>query len=126
MALSNLVAFFIILTAGRDDTRRRRGQRNPYGRDAAKALEPVAGHFAFFLFAAGIIGTGLLAIPVLAASAAYGIAEAFRWRASLESKPSQAPKFYFMIAAATIIGLSLNFLGLDPTRALYWPRSSTA
>jgi NRAMP (natural resistance-associated macrophage protein)-like metal ion transporter len=119
MAFSNLVAFFIILTAavtihasGKQDIRT--------AVDAAKALEPLAGRFAFALFACGIIGTGLLAIPVLAGSAAYGVAEAFRWRASLESKPQRAPQFYLVIAVATAIGLAANFTGLDPIRALYW------
>ena len=120
MALSNLIAFFIILTAAVTIHASGGGKEIHTAADAAKALEPVAGRFAFFLFAVGIIGTGLLAIPVLAGSAAYGVAEAFRWRASLESKPGQAPKFYFVIAAATIIGLTLNFVGLDPIRALYW------
>lgn len=120
MAVSNVIAFFIILTAA--VTIHASGASNEVhtAADAAKALEPVAGRFAFLLFACGIIGTGLLAIPVLAGSAAYGVAETFRWRASLESKPAQAPKFYFLIAGATVIGLALNFLGLDPIRALYW------
>jgi Mn2+/Fe2+ NRAMP family transporter len=88
--------------------------------DAANALQPLAGNLAFLLFALGIIGTGLLAIPVLAGSPAYAIAETFRWRASLESKPRQAPKFYIGLVAATIIGISLNFLSMDPIRALFW------
>ena len=120
MALSNLIAFFIILTAAVTIHANGNGQEIHTAADTAKALQPVAGHFAFLLFAVGIIGTGLLAIPVLAGSAAYGVAEAFRWRASLESKPKQAPKFYFIVAAATVIGLLLNFVGLDPIRALYW------
>jgi NRAMP (natural resistance-associated macrophage protein)-like metal ion transporter len=120
MAVSNLVAFFIILTAAVTIHADGAGNEIHTAADAAKALEPVAGHFAFFLFAAGIIGTGLLAIPVLAGAAAYGVAEAFHWRASLDSKPGQAPKFYFVIAAATVIGLGMNFVGLDPIRALYW------
>jgi Mn2+/Fe2+ NRAMP family transporter len=120
MAVSNLVAFFIILTAAVTIHADGAGNEIHTAADAAKALEPVAGHFAFFLFAAGIIGTGLLAIPVLAGAAAYGVAEAFRWRASLDSKPGQAPKFYFVIAAATVIGLGMNFVGLNPIRALYW------
>jgi NRAMP (natural resistance-associated macrophage protein)-like metal ion transporter len=119
MALSNLIAFFIILTAAMTIHASGLGQQIHTAGDAAKALQPVAGRFAFLLFAIGIIGTGLLAIPVLAGSAAYGVAEAFRWRASLESKPEQAPKFYFVIAAATVLGLLLNFVGLDPIRALY-------
>lgn len=120
MAMSNLIAFSIILTAAVTIHVSSASGKIHTAADAAKALEPVAGRFAFVLFAAGIIGTGLLAIPVLAGSAAYGVAEAFRWRASLENKPGQAPKFYFVIAMATIIGLGLNFVGLDPIRALYW------
>jgi len=120
MALSNLIAFFIILTAAVTIHAKGKGQEIHTAAEAAKALQPVAGRFAFLLFAVGIIGTGLLAIPVLAGSAAYGVAEAFRWRASLESKPGQAPKFYFIVAVATVIGLLLNFAGLDPIRALYW------
>jgi Mn2+/Fe2+ NRAMP family transporter len=120
MAVSNVVAFFIILTAAVTIHASGGGKDIHTAADAAKALQPVAGRFAFFLFAAGIIGTGLLAIPVLAGSAAYGVAEAFRWPASLESKPGQAPQFYLVVGAATIIGLALNFLGLDPIRALYW------
>ncbi len=111
MALSNLIAFFIILTAAVTIHTNGSGQEIHTAADAARALQPVAGRFAFLLFAIGIIGTGLLAIPVLAGSAAYGIAETFRWRASLESKPRQAPKFYFVIAMATVIGLGLNFAG---------------
>jgi NRAMP (natural resistance-associated macrophage protein)-like metal ion transporter len=120
MAVSNLIAFFIILTAAVTIHANGPGNEIHTAADPAKALEPIAGHFAFFLFATGIIGTGLLAIPVLAGSAGYGVAEAFRWRASLDSKPGQAPKFYFVIIAATVIGLGMNFLGLDPIRALYW------
>jgi NRAMP (natural resistance-associated macrophage protein)-like metal ion transporter len=86
---------------------------------AAKALEPVAGRFASLLFAAGIVGTGLLAIPTLAGSAAYALAETFGWREGLGRKPREAPGFYGVIGAAIVIGLSLNFLGIDPIRALY-------
>jgi Mn2+/Fe2+ NRAMP family transporter len=120
MALSNVIAFFIILTAAVTIHVSGNGQEIHTAADAAKALQPLAGRFAFLLFAFGIIGTGLLAIPVLAGSAAYAVAEAFRWRASLESKPEQAPKFYLVIAGATLLGLLLNFAGLDPIRALYW------
>lgn len=120
MALSNLIGFFIILMTAMTLHASAFTRNIQTAADAAKALEPLAGHFAFLLFAVGIIGTGLLAIPVLAGSAAYGVAEAFRWRASLESKPNQARKFYVVIAAATLIGLSLNFMGLNPIRALYW------
>ena len=120
MGFSNMVAFFIILTTAVTLHASDAGKGIQTSADAAKALQPLAGNFAFLLFALGIIGTGLLAIPVLAGSAAYAVAETFRWRASLESKPLQAPKFYMVLAAATLIGLSLNFLGMDPIRALFW------
>jgi Mn2+/Fe2+ NRAMP family transporter len=120
MGFSNLVAFFIILTTAVTLHVASAGKAIETAAEAAKALQPLAGHFAFLLFAPGIIGTGLLAIPVLAGSAAYAVAEAFRWRASLECRPRQAPKFYAVLAAATIIGIALNFLGMNPIRALYW------
>lgn len=119
MALSNLVALFIILTTAA--TLHAAGIRNvETSAQAAKALEPLAGRFAFGLFALGIIGTGLLAVPVLAGSAAYGVAETFRWRASLESRPNKAKQFYGVLAVATLVGLALNFIGLNPIRALFW------
>jgi NRAMP (natural resistance-associated macrophage protein)-like metal ion transporter len=119
MALSNIVAFFIILTAA--VTLHTHGILDIQTADqAAKALEPLAGRFAFLLFAIGIIGTGLLAVPVLAGSAAYAVGEAFRWTASLEKKLRQAVKFYATIGAATVIGLVLNFIGLNPIKALFW------
>jgi NRAMP (natural resistance-associated macrophage protein)-like metal ion transporter len=118
MVFSNLVALFIILTtaatlhvAGIVDVQT--------SAQAAKALEPLAGRFAFLLFALGILGTGLLAVPVLAGSAAYGVAEAFKWKASLESRPREAKRFYGVLAAATVIGLGLNFVGINPIRALF-------
>src|SRR3984957_9985178 len=120
MAISNLVAFFIILTTAVTLHGRVGQPEIKTAADAAEALRPLAGHFAFLLFALGIIGTGLLAVPVLAGSAAYAVSETFHWRASLESKPRKAPKFYAVLAVATVLGISLNFLGLDPIRALYW------
>jgi len=120
MGISNLVAFFIILTTAMTLNAAGSAGEIQTAADAAKALRPLAGHFAFLLFALGIVGTGMLAIPVLAGSAAYAVSETFRWRASLESKPRRAPKFYMVIAAATLIGVALNFLGMDPIRALYW------
>jgi len=120
MAFSNLVAFFIILTTAVTLHASTAGKNIESATDAAKALEPLAGHFAFMLFALGIIGTGLLAVPVLAGSAAYAVAESFRWRARLECKPRQAPQFYGVLTAAMVIGMSLNFLGMNPIRALYW------
>jgi len=119
MALSNLVAFFIILTAA--STLYAHGIRQiSTSAEAATALKPLAGRFAFALFACGIVGTGLLAVPVLAASAAYGIGEAGRWKVSLERTPKQAAPFYAVICTATILGLSLNFLHIDPVKALFW------
>lgn len=120
MALSNLIAFFIILTASATIHASGSARGIQTAEDAAKALQPLAGKLATLLFAIGIIGTGLLAIPVLAGSAGYAVADTFGWRASLEKKARQAPKFYLIIAAATIIGLGLNFVGLNPIRALYW------
>jgi NRAMP (natural resistance-associated macrophage protein)-like metal ion transporter len=120
MGFSNLVAFFIILTTAVTLHTAGAGNKIQTSADAAKALQPLAGNLAFLLFAVGIIGTGLLAVPVLAGSAAYAVAETFRWRASLESTPRQTPKFYVILAAATVIGISLNFLGMDPIHALFW------
>ncbi len=118
MALSNLVGFFIILTTA--VTLHAHGITNISSADqAAQALRPLAGKFAFLLFATGIIGTGLLAVPVLAGSAAYAVSETFRWTASLEKKPTKAVKFYVTIGCATLIGLLLNFVHLNPIRALF-------
>ena len=119
MAISNLVAFFIILTTAATVRVSAAANEIKTAADAAKALEPLAGRYAFLLFAAGIVGTGMLAIPVLAGSAAYAVSELFKWRASLESKPSRARKFYYVIAAATILGLCLNLFGFNPIRALF-------
>ena len=119
MALSNAVAFFIILTAA--STLNLRGiNQVSTSAQAASALEPIAGKFAFALFVCGIVGTGLLAVPVLAASAAYGIGEACRWEVSLERTPRQARRFYAVICTATLLGLLLNFLHIDPIKALFW------
>jgi NRAMP (natural resistance-associated macrophage protein)-like metal ion transporter len=119
MAFSNIVAFFIILTAAA--TLHAHGLTEiATSAQAAKALEPLAGRFAFLLFVCGIVGTGLLAVPVLAASACYGIGEACRWKTSLERKPGEAIRFYAAIAVATLIGLSLNFMHIDPVKALFW------
>jgi Mn2+/Fe2+ NRAMP family transporter len=119
MGFSNVVAFFIILTAA--STLHAHGiTQISTSSQAASALEPLAGRFAFALFVCGIVGTGLLAVPVLAASAAYGIGEARRWNVSLEKKPKQAARFYAAICAATIVGLALNFLHMDPVKALFW------
>jgi Mn2+/Fe2+ NRAMP family transporter len=87
---------------------------------AAQALRPIAGEFAFALFALGIIGTGLLAVPILAGSAAYAVSEAFGWTEGLDRKPREAKAFYGAIVVAMLGGLALNFMAIDPMKALYW------
>ena len=119
MVLSNTVAFFIILTTAA--VLNAGGVTNiQSAAQAAEALRPLAGELTFLLFALGIIGTGLLAIPVLAGSAAYGVAEAFGWPATLEAKAPDAVGFYGIIAAATVIGLGLGFTSIDPIKMLIW------
>jgi NRAMP (natural resistance-associated macrophage protein)-like metal ion transporter len=119
MGISNLVAFFIILTTA--ITLHAHGITNiDTAAQAATALRPIAGRFAFTVFSLGIIGTGLLAVPVLAGSAAYGVAEAMRWKFGMERRLGQATQFYGVIAAAMLVGLTMNFIGIDPIRALFW------
>ena len=119
MFFSNTVAFFIMVlgavvlyAAGiRDVTS---------AAQAAQALRPLAGDFAFALFAGGIIATGLLAVPVLASSAAYAVAEAFDWPEGLERQWFEAKQFYAVIVVATVVGTGLDFTSIDPMKALYW------
>ena len=119
MGFSNLVAFFIILTTA--VTLNLHGITDiQTSAEAARALRPIAGEFAYFLFSAGIIGTGLLAIPVLAGSAAYAMAGAFKWSSSLALEPMRAKGFYSIIATSTLIGVALCFTAIDPIKALYW------
>jgi NRAMP (natural resistance-associated macrophage protein)-like metal ion transporter len=119
MAFSNFVAFCIMLTAV--ITLHENGTTDiQTAAQAAQALRPVAGDFAFMLFSLGIIGTGLLAVPVLAGSAAYGIAEAFRWRIGLGLPLAQARSFYGVVIVATMLGVLLNFTSIDPIKALFW------
>ncbi|NIF41784.1 divalent metal cation transporter [Burkholderia sp. Tr-862] len=118
MGVSNIIAFFITLTAAA--TLHMHHIDVKTSADAARALEPVAGHFAYVLFALGIIGTGLLALPVLAGSAAYAAAGTFRWRNSLALRLGVAPEFYAVIALAIIGGVAITFMHFDPIRALYW------
>jgi Mn2+/Fe2+ NRAMP family transporter len=87
---------------------------------AAEALRPIGGEFTFLLFAAGIIGTGLLAVPVLAGSAAYAVAETFRWPSGLGLELKAAKDFYAIIALATMVGVLLDFSPIDPVKALLW------
>ncbi|RXZ31128.1 divalent metal cation transporter [Oxalobacteraceae bacterium CAVE-383] len=119
MGFSNLVAFFIVLTTAA--TLHAHGLTDiKTTAQAASALRPIAGEFGFLLFAAGIIGTGLLAVPVLAGSAAYAMAGAFRWKNSLEARPAAAKRFYGIIAVSTLLGVALCFTAVDPIKALYW------
>jgi len=120
MAVSNLIAFFIILTAAATLHASGSGSVIQSSADAARALEPLAGRLASFLFALGIVGTGMLAVPVLAGSAAYAVSELFHWHASLEAKARRAPKFYSLLTVATLVGVGLNLVGIDPMRALFW------
>src|SRR5262249_5834709 len=87
---------------------------------AARALRPIAGDFAFVVFTLGIVGTGLLSVPVLAGSAAYALGEAHGWRVGLCHRPGRAKAFYATLAAATVVRGALNFSALNPIRALYW------
>jgi Mn2+/Fe2+ NRAMP family transporter len=125
MVLSNVIAWFLIVVAA--------AVLNTYGvtnigsaADAAKALAPLvksfphAGFIASAIFAAGIIGLGALAVPVLAGAASYAFSEAFGWRHGLDRSIGEAPRFYAVIAAAILIGLLITFTGLDPIRLLVW------
>ncbi|WP_426174387.1 NRAMP family divalent metal transporter [Massilia sp. TWR1-2-2] len=117
MGFSNLVAYFIILTTAA--TLGAHGITSiQTSAQAAEALRPVAGEFAFLLFGLGIIGTGLLAVPVLAGSAAYAVTESFKWKNGLDLKALEAQEFYGIIALATIGGMLLNFAPIDPIKAL--------
>nr|WP_088311077.1 divalent metal cation transporter [Novosphingobium sp. B 225] len=119
MGFSHLTALFIIVATA--------ATLNAHGvtditsaAQAAEALRPIAGDLAFALFAIGIIGTGLLAVPILAGSAAYAVSETFGWTEGLDRKPREAKAFYGVIALATAGGIALNFIGIDPMKALYW------
>jgi Mn2+/Fe2+ NRAMP family transporter len=119
MGFSHLTALFIVIATAA--TLHANGVTDiASAAQAAEALRPIAGEFAFALFAIGIIGTGLLAVPILAGSAAYAVSETFGWVEGLNRKPREAKAFYGAIAAATLGGVALNFLGIDPMRALYW------
>ena len=119
MAFSNVIAFFIILDTatvlhahGITDIQT--------GAQAAEALRPLAGELAFLLFSIGIIGTGLIAVPVLAGSSAYALSETLKWPIGLERKLHRAKGFYGILTLATLIGVALNLIGLNPIKALFW------
>lgn len=119
MAASNLIAFFIILTTA--VTLNAHGVTDiQTAEQAALALRPLAGDFAFVLFALGIVGTGLLAAPVLAGSVAYAVGELRGWTIGLEHRLGAAPRFYSVLALAVGLGLAVDYFGLDPMKALFW------
>ena len=119
MGFSNLVALFIILTTAA--TLHAHGITDiQTSAQAALALRPIAGQFAFLVFGLGIVGTGLLALPVLAGSAAYALGETFGWHVGLSRKPGRAKAFYAAIAVAGLLGVVLNFVHIDPIKALFW------
>jgi NRAMP (natural resistance-associated macrophage protein)-like metal ion transporter len=120
MLLSNLVMYFLILTTAA--TLNVHGQKDiETAKQAAEALRPLAGQGAYWLFTLGLIGTGMLAVPVLAGSCAYAVAESAKWRgASLNLKPSLAHKFYAVIAVSIVVGLAFDFAGLNAVKMLFW------
>jgi NRAMP (natural resistance-associated macrophage protein)-like metal ion transporter len=119
MALSNIVALFIMIATAA--TLHAHGVTNiQTSSQAAEALKPIAGPFVFLIFAIGIIGTGLLTVPVLAGAGAYALGEVLGWKTGLDRSLSQARPFYAVIAAGTFIGALINFSGLDPIKALFW------
>lgn len=120
MALSNLVMYFLILTTAA--TLNVHGMKDiETAKQAAEALRPLAGKGAYWLFTLGLVGTGMLAVPVLAGSCAYAIAEGASWKAaSLNIKPGLASKFYAVVAVAIVVGLALDFAGLNAVKMLFW------
>jgi NRAMP (natural resistance-associated macrophage protein)-like metal ion transporter len=119
MFFSNLIMYFIILSTAA--TLFKAGKTNiQSATDAALALQPIAGNAATILLALGLIGSGLLAVPVLTGSVGYAVAEGFGWKYGLDEKPKRARKFYTIIAASTLVGMAMNFIGISPIKALFW------
>jgi Mn2+/Fe2+ NRAMP family transporter len=119
MFASNFIMYFIILTTAA--TLHAHGVvKIETARQAAEALRPLAGNAAFLLFTLGLIGTGMLGVPVLAGSCAYAVSEAAAWRGSLEKKPRGARKFYAILGLSMAIGLAINYTGLDAVKMLFW------
>jgi NRAMP (natural resistance-associated macrophage protein)-like metal ion transporter len=119
MGFSNFIAFFIVLDAAA--VLHAHGQTDiQTATQAASALRPLAGEAAFLLFSIGIIGTGLMAIPALAGSAAYALAEAFKWPIGLQKKLDKAWGFYATLCVATLLGVALDFTSINPIKALFW------
>ena len=119
MFFSNLVMYFIILTTAA--TLHAHGQTNiTTARQAAEALRPLAGEGAYWLFTLGLIGTGMLGVPVLAGACAYAVSEASAWRGSLEDRPKLSPKFYGVVGVSMLLGLALDYMGIDAVAMLFW------
>jgi Mn2+/Fe2+ NRAMP family transporter len=119
MFFSNLIMYFIILTTAA--TLHTHGQTSiTTARQAAEALRPLAGDGAYLLFTLGLIGTGMLGVPVLVGSCAYAVSEGAAWRGSMADKPRSARKFYAVMAVAMAVGLALDFAGLNAVRMLFW------
>jgi len=119
MFFSNFIMYFIILTTAA--TLHAHGQTDiTTARQAAEALRPLAGNGAYLLFTLGLIGTGMLGVPVLVGSCAYAVAEGAVWRGSMADKPRSAPKFYAVMAVAMAVGLVLNYLGFNAVKMLFW------
>ena len=119
MGFSNLIGLFIVITTAA--TLHVHGVTNiETSAQAAEALRPIAGELTFAVFALGIIGTGMLAVPVLAGSAAYAVGEALGWPIGLARRPLEAKAFYGTVAVATLIGIGINFIDIDPIKALFW------
>jgi NRAMP (natural resistance-associated macrophage protein)-like metal ion transporter len=119
MLLSNVVMFFIILATAA--TLHAAGKTEiDTAAQAAEALRPIAGNAAYVLMALGLIGTGVLAVPILTGTEAYSVAELFNWKCGLDEKPHRAKGFYWVIAAATLVALLINFIGIKPMDALFW------
>jgi Mn2+/Fe2+ NRAMP family transporter len=119
MAFSNVVMYFILLSTAA--TLYTAGQTQVQSAaDAAAALQPLAGPAAKILLAVGLIGAGFLAVPILTGSAAYAVSEAFGWQYGLNKRPGRAKEFYGVIVVATLVGLAINYVGIDPIRALFW------
>jgi Mn2+/Fe2+ NRAMP family transporter len=117
---SAVLVMFAIMVASAATLGRKGVTTVQTAQQAAEALRPIAGRLASLLFTLGIVGTGLLAVPVLAGSTAYALSEAFGWREGLGRKFSGARKFYLVVAVAMLVGLAMNFVGIDSIRALYF------
>jgi NRAMP (natural resistance-associated macrophage protein)-like metal ion transporter len=119
MFFSNFIMYFIILTTAA--TLNAHGQTHiETAQQAAEALRPLAGHGAYLLFTLGLIGTGMLGVPVLAGSAAYAVAEAEAWYGTLEARPRLAPRFYAVVGVSLFVGMALNYAGFNAVKMLFW------